>query len=85
MAGYGLYDNATADNLMKLLDDYIAKYGKPRGLLTDHGYQFYPNFGHNKSSLFQQHLAELGIKHMVGRVRHPDTNGKVERFFGTFQ
>jgi len=33
----------------------------------------------------KQHLAELGIKHIVGRVHHPETNGKVERFYGTFQ
>jgi len=33
----------------------------------------------------KQHLADLGIKHMVGRVRHPETNGKVKRFYGTFQ
>jgi len=88
IAGYGVYDNATADNAIKLLDDCIAKYGKPRELLTDRGSQFYSNFGYNKSagtSLFQQHLAELGIKHIVGRVHHPETNGKVERFYGTFQ
>jgi len=29
IAGHGAYDNATADNAMKLLDDCIAKYGKP--------------------------------------------------------
>jgi len=40
-----VYDNARADNAMKLLDDYIAKYGKPRELLTDRGSQFYSNFG----------------------------------------
>jgi hypothetical protein len=57
IAGYGVYDNATADNAIKLLDDCIAKYGKPRELLTDRGSQFYSNFGYNKSagtSLFQQ-------------------------------
>jgi len=88
IVGYGVYDNATADNAIKLLDDCIEKYGNPREVLTDHGSQFYSNFGDKKGrgiSLFQQHLAELGIKHIFGRVHHPETNGKVERFYGTFQ
>jgi len=33
----------------------------------------------------KQHLAELGIKHIVGRVHHPETNGKVEKFFDIFE
>ncbi|MCL4343371.1 MAG: DDE-type integrase/transposase/recombinase [Thaumarchaeota archaeon] len=88
VVGYGVYDNATAENAIKLLDECISKYGKPRELLTDHGSQFYSNFGDRKSegkSAFQVHLEELGIRHIVGRVHHPQTNGKVERFYGTFQ
>ena len=45
IVGYGVYDNATADNAIKLLDDCMEKYGKPREVLTDHGSQFYSNFG----------------------------------------
>ncbi len=30
-------------------------------------------------------LAEQGIKHIRARVGHPQTNGKIERFFGTFE
>ena len=31
---------------------------------------------------FKQFLAEHGMKHVVARVKHPQTNGKIERFFG---
>ena len=31
---------------------------------------------------FKQFLAEHGVKHVVARVKHPQTNGKIERFFG---
>ncbi len=31
---------------------------------------------------FKQFLTEHGIKHIVARVKHSQTNGKIERFFG---
>ena len=31
-------------------------------------------------TVFEEHLNELGIKHIVGRVNHPQTNGKTEMF-----
>ncbi|HZD35886.1 MAG TPA: hypothetical protein VE130_11840 [Nitrososphaeraceae archaeon] len=62
--------------------------GKPLELLTDHGSQFYANFGEIKSvgiSKFQQYLVNRKINHILGRVQHPQTNGKIERFYETFQ
>jgi len=31
------------------------------------------------------HLKINGIGHIVGRVNHPQTNGKIERFYGTIE
>jgi len=28
---------------------------------------------------------EQGIKHILGRVHHPQTYGKIERWFGTYK
>ena len=61
---------------------------KPLELLTDHGSQFYANFGGMKAdgmSKFQQYLIDRKINHILGRVHHPQTNGKIERFYETFQ
>jgi transposase InsO family protein len=64
------------------------EYGRPLELLTDHGSQFYTNFGKIKAfgiSKFQQYLIDAKINHILGRVRHPQTNSKIERFYETFQ
>jgi len=85
---YAVYDNATTESAIKLLDECIAVYGRPREPLTDHGSQFYSNFGDSRSvgtSLFQQYPAALGVEYIAGRVHRPMTNGKVGKFFGTFQ
>jgi len=63
-------------------------YGKPESILTDRGTQFYASAGEKKVkgiSKFERFLLESGIKHIVGRVNHPQTNGKIERFFGTLK
>jgi len=65
----------------------MNNYGKPESILTDK-VQFYASAGDRKAkgiSRFEKFLAENGIKHIVGRVNHPQTNGKIERFYGTLE
>jgi len=85
VVGYGLFDSPTSENALKVLDDAVFRYGKPDYILTDRGPQFYANAIVKEKGLtiFEEHLNELGIKHIVGRVSHPQTNGKIERFYGT--
>ncbi|MGB6533792.1 MAG: DDE-type integrase/transposase/recombinase [Candidatus Nitrosopolaris sp.] len=61
IVGYGIFDEATTENAISVLDDCINGYGKPLELLTDHGSQFYANFGEIKAvgiSKFQQYLID---------------------------
>jgi putative transposase len=86
--GYGMFDDATTENAISVLDNCISRYGRPLELLTDHGSQFYANSGQIKSpgvSRFQEYLLKNRINHILGRVNHPQTNGKIERFYETFQ
>lgn len=86
--GYGVFDDATTENAISVLDSCIKRYGRPLELLTDHGSQFYANSGQIKSpgvSRFQEYLLQQKINHILGRVNHPQTNGKIERFYETFQ
>ncbi len=55
-----------------------------REVNTDRGPQFFANTGEAPSSArtqFGRYLAERGIRHVVSRVNHPQTNGKLERFW----
>ena len=38
--GFGVFDEATRDHAIKVLEDAIKRYGKPAQVLTDHGSQF---------------------------------------------
>jgi transposase InsO family protein len=74
------------DNTIETLVHAIELYGKPLEILTDHGTQFFSNGkngipgDHNK---FQEYLDNNNIKHILAKVDHPQTNGKLERLTGT--
>lgn len=86
--GYGLYDGATTENTLYCLYRILFEFGVPYAIITDRGSHFYANkIGRKKKGKcrFQVALEELGIKHIVARAHHPQTNGKIERWFGTYK
>lgn len=88
VVSYGLFDSATSENTVKVLKEAIRKYGRPAAILSDRGSQFYATEAEEKTkgaTLFERFLVEQGIGQRLSRVRHPQTNGKVERFFRTVQ
>ncbi|MBI1658858.1 MAG: transposase [Thaumarchaeota archaeon] len=83
IVAFGVFKEATAEHAIEVLEQAIRKYGKPAQILTDHGSQFYSNEKENARrgvSVFEKKLVQLGIKQVMARVRHPQTNGKLERF-----
>jgi len=53
--------------------------------MTDHGTQFVASRRDKKGYAkhkFGEFLEENGIEDILARVNHPQTNGKIERFFG---
>mgnify|MGYP001058940899 CR=1 FL=1 len=83
---YGVFDTATSHHAITVLEKAMAKYGVPREVLTDQGSQFYAAAGPGKVkglSSFEEFLAGKGVRHIVARVNHPQTNGKIERFYQT--
>lgn len=88
IVGYGLYEKATTENALACLYSILFKYGMPYAIITDRGSCFYANKQNKKGdgkSKFQETLEDLGIKHIVGKPHHPQTNGKIERWFGTYK
>lgn len=88
VTGWGLFQHATAANSVLVLERAIAAYGAPKAMLTGHDVQFWSIQEKNKAkgpNDFQKFLKANRIKHILGRVNHPQTNGKVERLFGTIK
>lgn len=77
------FDNATTENTIIAFENAIRKEGVPQHILTDNGVQFTPA----RATLgpFTQWCENHNIKHILGRVHHPQTNGKIERWFGTYK
>ena len=86
----GEFGNANEENAIFLLHQAIlTNEASPYLLLSDKGTQFYNSKRNNKGertlSLFEQELKELNIEFWTSRRNHPQTNGKMERWFGTMK
>ena len=83
ITGFGVFSRATARNAVYVLDNAVDFYGAPKQVMTDHGVQStsIPREGcpDPKPNVFQKRLKEYGIKHVKARVKHPQSNGKVEK------
>jgi len=75
-------NRVTTDIVIKLIDDLIKIYGKPKQILTDNGGAYGLK---SKQSRFDRKCRKRGIEHIRGAVHSPTTQGKVERLFQTFK
>ncbi|MGM0582943.1 MAG: DDE-type integrase/transposase/recombinase [Bacteroidota bacterium] len=73
------FDQATTENTLIAFEKAIKGHGIPDAILTDNGVQFHVH------GAFEAFCNEHNIKHILGRVHHPQTNGKIERWFGTYK
>jgi putative transposase len=89
VTGYGVFNSATTDNSARVLVKAIKENGKPDEMVSDHGTQFVslPREGcdNPEKNRSQKTLEVYGIKHIKAKVKHPQTNGKVERLFRTLK
>jgi transposase InsO family protein len=80
LVGYGLHASQSSALVLEVLRAGITSYGTPQEILTDNGSQYVTWRG---KSAFSKELEKRGIRQVVARPRHPQTLGKIERFWGT--
>jgi transposase InsO family protein len=80
IVSYGLHASQSTALVLEVLRAGLASYPAPEEILTDNGTQYVTWRG---KSQFSRELEKRGIKQIVSRPRHPQTLGKVERFWGT--
>jgi transposase InsO family protein len=61
----------------------FERYGVPAAMLMDHGAPWWSSSGPAGLTALGVFLLKQGIRLMFGAVRHPQTQGKVERFHRT--
>jgi transposase InsO family protein len=80
LVGFGLHASQSTPLVLEVLRASITSYGTPQEILTDNGTQYVTWRG---KSAFTRELEKRGIKQIVARPRHPETLGKMERFWGS--
>jgi len=80
IVGYGLHASQSTALVMEVLRAALASFGTPEEILTDNGTQYVTWRG---KSAFTKELEKRGIRQVIARPRHPETLGKIERFWGT--
>lgn len=65
----------------------VAEHGIPASTLTDNGLVFTTRFagGRGGRNGFEAELRRLGVRQKNGRPSHPQTQGKIERFWQTLK
>jgi len=80
IVSYGLHASQSSALVLEVLRVALTNYGTPKEILTDNGTQYVTWRG---KSAFSRELEKRGILQVVARPRHPQTLGKIERFWGT--
>ncbi len=80
MVSYGLHASQSAALVLETFRAGIVSYGSPKEVLTDNGSQYITWRG---KSQFAAECEKRGIRQVVSSPRHPQTLGKIERFWGS--
>ena len=74
---------STANVVIPMFTEAFREFGLPDSILSDNGAQF---SGFKKGyTQFERWLMDLDILPIHGRVKHPQTQGKIERFHRTMK
>jgi transposase InsO family protein len=68
-------------NILKIIRDAVLAHGRPNEILADNGAQFRNAIG-ELGTKYSKLLELLDVKPVFARPAHPQTKGKLERWFG---
>ena len=80
LVGLGVYRSQTCENVLEVYRQAVGEYGVPKEMLTDNGRQYAAWRG---TTRFQQELQKDRVHHIRSQPHHPQTLGKIERFWKT--
>jgi len=80
LVGLGLYRSQTAEHVLEVYRRAVGEYGLPKEMLTDNGRQ-YTNW--RGKTRFESELQKDRVHHFRSTPHHPQTLGKIERFWKT--
>jgi transposase InsO family protein len=80
ITGLGLFRSQTAEHVIDTYRTAIAEYKPPKEMLTDNGRQYTNWRGTTK---FEKEIHKDRLKHIKSSPHHPQTLGKIERFWET--
>jgi transposase InsO family protein len=78
------FARVTGENVVETFTSNVNNYGPPASTLTDNGSVYTSRFTGGRNA-FEYLLHLLGIQQKNGRVNHPQTQGKIERFHQTLR
>ena len=88
ITGHGVYPTLTSPYSVEVLDRAIKEHGRPKSIISDHGSTFYAVEAREREkglTEFERYLLRNHIRQILGRVNHPQTNGKIEKWFDVLE
>jgi transposase InsO family protein len=76
-------DNQLTETVHQALVNRFERYGVPEAILVDHGIPWWGNSNEHGLTRLSVSLIRQGIRLCFSGLRHPQTQGKVERFHRT--
>lgn len=83
LLGLWILPDCSDDGVINCWIEACRQHGFPKRTLTDHGPQF--RMEDDATSAFRIYLWACGVQHTQGRIAHPQTQGKIERFWRTLK
>jgi putative transposase len=88
VTAHGVCPTLASQFPVDVLDRATREHGRPKSIRSDHGSTFYAVEAREREeglTEFEKYLLRNHIRQILGRVNHPQTNGKIEKWFDVLE